>query len=37
MVRWVLRELGVDERLIRTVMSLYTAAFTVVRTDAGLS
>ena len=26
-----------DEWLIRTVMALYTEAFTVVRTDAGLS
>ena len=36
-VRWVLRKLGVDEWLIRTVMALYTEACTVVRTDAGLS
>ena len=26
-----------DKWLIRTVMALYTEAFTVVRTDAGLS
>ena len=32
-----LRKLGVDDWLIRTVMSLYTEACTVVRTDAGLS
>ena len=36
-VRWDLRKLGVDEWLIRTVMTLYTEACTVVRTDAGLS
>ena len=36
-VRWALRKLGVDEWLIRTVMALYTEAYTVVRTDAGLS
>ena len=36
-VRWALRKLGVNERLIRTVMALYTEAWTVVRTDAGLS
>ena len=36
-VRWVLRKLGMDEWLIRTVMALYTEACTVVRTDAGLS
>ena len=30
-------KLGVDEWLTRTVMALYTEAFTVVRTDAGLS
>ena len=35
--RWSLRKLGVDERLIHTVMALYTVACTVVRTDAGLS
>ena len=35
-VRWALRKLGVDEWLIRTVMALYTEAFSVVRTDAGL-
>ena len=29
--------MGVDEWLIRTVMALYTGAYTVVRTDAGLS
>ena len=34
-VRWVLRKLGVDEWLIRTVMALYTETCTVVRTDAG--
>ena len=36
-MRWVLRNLGVDEWLIRTVMALYTEARTVVRKDAGLS
>ena len=36
-VRWVLRKLGVDEWLIRTVMALYRGACTIVRTDAGLS
>ena len=36
-VRWALRNLGVNEWLIRTVMALYTEACTVVRTDAGLS
>ena len=36
-VRWALRKLGVDELLIRTVMSLYTEVCTVVRTYAGLS
>ena len=36
-VRWALRKLGVDEWLIRKVMTLYTKACTVVRTDAGLS
>ena len=35
-VKWALRKLGVDEWLIRTVMALYTEAFTVVITDAGL-
>ena len=35
-VRWALRKLGMDECLIRTVMTLYTEAGTVVRTDAGL-
>ena len=34
---WALRKLGVDEWLIRTVMTLYTEACTVVRTYAGLS
>ena len=29
-VRWALRKLGMDEWLIRTVMALYTEAFTVV-------
>ena len=33
----VLRKLGVDEWLIRTIMALYTESCTVVRTDAGLS
>ena len=33
-VRWGLRELGVAEWLIRTVMALYTEACNVVRTDA---
>ena len=32
-----MRKLGVDEWLIRTVMSLYTEAFTLVETNAGLS
>ena len=36
-VRWVLRKLCVDEWLIHTVMTLYTKACTVVKTDAGLS
>ena len=36
-VRWALRKLGVDEWLRRTVMALYTEAYTVVRTDAGPS
>ena len=36
-MRWSLMMLGVDEWLICTVMSLYTEACTVVRTDAGLS
>ena len=36
-VRWALRNLGVDDWLICTVMALYTEACTVVRTDAGLS
>ena len=36
-VRWVLRKLGVDEWLIRTVMALYTEACTADRTDAELS
>ena len=37
MVRLDLIKLGVDEWLIRAVMSLHTEAFTVVKTDAGLS
>ena len=36
-VRWALRKLGVDVWLIRKVMPLYTQAYTVIRTDAGLS
>ena len=36
-VRWALQKLGMDEWLICTVMSMYTEACTVVRTDAGLS
>ena len=36
-MRWALRKLAVDEWLIHTVMSLYTGACTLVRTDAGLS
>ena len=36
-VRWALWKLGVDELVIRTVMTLYTEACTVVRTDVGLS
>ena len=34
LVRWALRKLGLDEWLIRTAMSLYTEACTVVVTDA---
>ena len=34
---WALRKLGVDEWLIPTVIAMYTEAFTVVKTDAGLS
>ena len=34
-MRWALRKLGVDEWLIRTVKSLYTEAFSVVKTDVG--
>ena len=37
MVRWGLRKLGVDEWLIRTVMSICAEACTVVGTYAGLS
>ena len=37
MVSWAFRRLGVDEWFIHTVMSLYTEACTVVRTDAGIS
>ena len=36
-MRWALRKLGVGEWLIRTVMTLYTEACTVVKTDTGLS
>ena len=36
-MRWALRKLDVDEWLIRTVMALYTDAYTVVRTYAGLN
>ena len=36
-VKWALRKLGVYEWLIRTVMTLYTEACTIVRTDVGLS
>ena len=36
-MRWALRKLGVDECLIRTVMTLYTEVCTVVSTYAGLS
>ena len=36
-VRWARRKFGVDEWLIHCLMSLYTEACTVVRTDAGLS
>ena len=36
-MRCALRKLGVDDWLIRTVITLYTEAYTVVRTDAGLS
>ena len=36
-MRWALRNLDVDEWLIRTVMALYTEVCTVVRTDAGPS
>ena len=34
---WVLRKLGVDEWLIRTVMALHTESCTVVKTEARLS
>ena len=36
-VRWTLRKLGVDEWLICTIMTLYTEACTIVRTDSGPS
>ena len=36
-VRWALRKLGVDEWLIRTVISLHTEVCTIVRTYTGLS
>ena len=36
-VRWALRKFGVDKWLICIVMTLYTEAYTVVRTYAGLS
>ena len=36
LVRWALRTLGMDEWLIRTVMALYTDAYTVIRTDTRL-
>ena len=36
-VRWALRNLGVDEWLISIFMALYTEPCTVHRTDAGLS
>ena len=36
-MRGAFRKQSVDEWLIRTVMALYTEAYTVVRTDAGLS
>ena len=36
-VRWDLRKLGVDEWLIHTIMTLYTEACIVVRTDVGRS
>ena len=35
--RWDLRKLSVDERLIRTVITVNTETCTVVTTDAGLS
>ena len=37
LVRWALRKLGADEWLIRSVMALYTEAYTVLRTNARLS
>ena len=33
-MRWTLRKLGVDEWLIHTVMTYYTEACIVVKTDA---
>ena len=36
-VRWALRNLGVAEWLIRTVMALYTETCTIFRTNAGRS
>ena len=35
-MKWDLMKMGMDERLIRTVMTLCTMACTIVRTDAGL-
>ena len=36
-VRWALMKLGVDEWLVRTVMVLYTEAYNLIKTNAGLS
>ena len=35
-VRWALRQLGVEEWLVQTVMTMYERARTVVRDKAGL-
>ena len=36
-VRWALRQLGVEEWLVQTVMTMYERARTVVRTNQGYS
>ena len=36
-VRWALRQLGVEEWLVQTVMAMYERARTVVRTKQGYS